>query len=124
MIRTWLNYNPEDAYEESDSTSMAVPDQTYTVRQLFDRMARGLSLDDSGLVHPVYYEDDDIDNPDPTQNPAFDLADYSEQMASLQETIASRANSSIKSKRSGDKKEDKPSKSKGEEEAKSEESSN
>ena len=108
MIRTWLNYDPECAYEFADSTSMAVPDQTYTVRQLFDRMAKGLSLDDSGLVHPVYYDDnEDIDNPDPTQDPAFDLADYSEQMDQLKSTIASRANSSIMDKQSDAPKEDK-----------------
>ncbi|WGL31467.1 hypothetical protein [Dipodfec virus UOA04_Rod_1087] len=101
MIRSWLSYDPTDAEEFVDDVSMAVPDQTYSVRQLFERMAKGLSLSDSGLVHPVYYDnDEDIDNPDPTQDPAFDLADYSEQMDNLQDTIASRINSAKAEKRS------------------------
>lgn len=93
MIRTWLKYDSSVAIEECDEVSMAVPDQTYTVRQLFERMASGLSLDDSGIIRPIYYDDnEDIDNPDPTQNPAFDLADYSEQVDLLNETLEQRQN--------------------------------
>lgn len=91
MIRTWLNYDSSTAIEECDEVSMAVPDQTFTVRQLFERMASGMSLDDSGIIRPIYYDDnEDIDNPDPTKNPAFDLADYSEQIDFLNESIEQR----------------------------------
>ena len=88
MIRRWYNYDPSCAFEEVDETSLAVPDQTYSVRELFDRMARGLSLD--GSVRPVYYDDsEDIDNPDPTQRPDFELSDYTEEAMNLESRLQS-----------------------------------
>lgn len=49
-------------------------------------MAQGLPLDDRVSVYPTYFDDDeDIDNPDPTQRPDFDLVDYEEEMSVLRD---------------------------------------
>lgn len=90
MIRNHFNYDPSFNAEVVDSTSMAVPDQTYSVKELFQRMSRGLPLDDRVRPVSVYYDDDpDIDNPDPTQRPDFDLTDYDEEMRQIQDRVSS-----------------------------------
>lgn len=68
--------------------TQTMPDLTLTVPELFDRMARGLPLSPMSL--PVYYDDnEDIDNPDPTQRPGFDLVDYTEEMMNLESVVES-----------------------------------
>lgn len=90
-IRNHFNYDPSVSYEDVEGVSLAVPDQSYTVKELFERMARGLPLDDRISQRATYYDDDeDIDNPDPTQRPDFDLTDYDTEMSSLRQTVADR----------------------------------
>lgn len=80
-------YEPRRTPVSTDTKTM--PDLTLSVPELFDRMARGLPLAPMSL--PVYYDDnEDIDNPDPTQIPGFDLVDYTEEMMNLQSIIDSR----------------------------------
>lgn len=91
-IRNHFNFDSSQSYEEVVGVSMAVPDQTYTVKELFERMARGLPLDDRISSRPTYYDDDeDIDNPDPTQRPDFDLTDMQDEMSRIEKTVADRA---------------------------------
>lgn len=103
MIRTWMNYDPESAFTDVDPTSETTPDQSYTVRELFDRMSRGLSLDQS-LERPTYFpkEDEDIDSPDPTQGPDFDYADYQSELESVTQGLSRASESTQKSEQSED----------------------
>lgn len=90
-----FNYDPSSAIEVVEGPSFAVPDQTYSVRELFQRMARGLPLDDRINQLPMYFDDNpDIDNPDPTQRPDFDLTDYGNEMMQLETDILQRRQSS------------------------------
>lgn len=90
-IRNHFNYDPSVSFETVVGPSMAVPDQSYTVKELFERMVRGLPLDDRISQRATYYDDDeDIDNPDPTQRPDFDLTDYDTEMSFLRRTVADR----------------------------------
>lgn len=66
---------PTTTYEVVDPVSMTVPDQTYSVRELFERMRLGLSLDKAQGNAVEYDDDPDIDNPDPTQEYGFDISD-------------------------------------------------
>ena len=78
---TISEYEPTRTLISRDTQTL--PDLSYTVGQLFERMCNGMPLPDN--VIPTYYDDDeDIDNPDPTQRPGFDLADYTEEMLKLQ----------------------------------------
>lgn len=82
-----MQYVHKDSYEPKASVmaegNKTQPDLSYTVTQLFQRMAQGLPLADN--VIPTYYDDnEDIDNPDPTQRPGFDLADYTEEMQKIE----------------------------------------
>lgn len=90
-IRNHFNFDTASNFEKVEGVSVAVPDQTYSVKDLFQRMARGLPLDDRCRAVPTYYDDDpDIDNPDPTQRPDFDLVDYQEEMQGLHDSVSSR----------------------------------
>ena len=83
-IRNHFNADSSSAFEDCSQEILTVPDQTYSVKELFQRMAQGLPLDDRVNVYPTYFDDDeDIDNPDPTQRPDFDLVDYEEEMSVL-----------------------------------------
>lgn len=102
-MRTWLNYDPAcSATIVEDNVSMTKPDQTYSIRELFDRMAKGLSLDNT-IARPVYYEDNpDIDNPDPTQDPDFDFADYQREMENVNQRLSRVSESTETSEQSKD----------------------
>lgn len=63
--------------------SMTVPDESLTVRQLFDRFSKNLPLGVSGYT-PIYDGDDpDFDDYDVTRNGDFDMVDAMEERASI-----------------------------------------
>lgn len=75
-IRSPYNYVPnEDVNEVNSLPSMATPDLSMTVRDMVQRLARGLPVT-GAIGSPAYSENPDFDDFDPTEDPAFDLADY------------------------------------------------
>lgn len=66
--------------EEIDTVSVAVPDQTYTIKELFDRMARGLPLDKAQPM-PTYYDDE----LDPTEEYGYDISDAYNELEQLEQ---------------------------------------
>lgn len=102
-IRNHFNYDSSVSVEDNHSPSLAVPDQTYSVKELFQRMACGLPLDDRINQLPMFFDDNpDIDNPDPTQRPDFDLTDYGNEMMQLETDILQRRQSSTAQDESAD----------------------
>lgn len=82
-----MEYVHKDSYvpkaSNVSSESQTEPSLSYTVTELFQRMAQGLPL--ANTIIPTYYDDnEDIDNPDPTQRPGFDLSDYTREMAEIE----------------------------------------
>lgn len=58
-VKNWLNAHQfEKNYEKNYSPSLTVPDQSLTVRQILDRYARGLNINDGKV--PIYDGEDDI----------------------------------------------------------------
>mgnify|MGYP000667838063 CR=1 FL=1 len=73
-VRTPLGYNPSISEQETNNEpSQTIPDLSYTIRELLEKFAHGVMPPVGRDV--VYDEDPDIDNPDPTRDPAFDLSD-------------------------------------------------
>lgn len=69
-----LQYNYKDNQGEiNNEPSETVPNQSFTVGEVLLRFSNGTL---PNIVQPVYYDDnDDFDNVDITQDPAFDLVD-------------------------------------------------
>jgi len=62
-MRTWTNYESQKGYEDyTGQVSIVVPDQAFTVKQIFDKFRVGITLP---LDREVYYSGtDDFDHPD------------------------------------------------------------
>lgn len=82
MSVTFLSYkdspNPVD-YSEV----VTVPDQSISLKELLDRYTMGMDI--SEYSNPGYFDDDDEDYYDDTENGEFDLADASEALYALEE---------------------------------------
>lgn len=80
VCKNKMTYEQTSASMEKASKlpSLFQPEDSYTVRQLFDRMARGLPLD-QGVYRTVNYQDNaDYDSPDMEEISRMDLADRHE----------------------------------------------
>lgn len=72
-------------FEKNDGSSATVPDQSFTIRQLFDRYSMGM-LPNIGR-DPIYDDEENFDNYDRTNDPDFDLADATERLQQLSENL-------------------------------------
>lgn len=76
MYRTIINYNPLDGREQNTLPSCTIPDESLSIREIFERYAQGRPLD---IVQRTgYYEGDDFDDYDDLDRPDVDLVDYHE----------------------------------------------
>lgn len=67
--------------------SQTIPDDSYTIKDLIQRSITGCM---PNIGRNVIYDDDpDIDNPDPTCDPAFDIVDRFELAREAEEVISS-----------------------------------
>lgn len=90
---TIFDYVPERT--PMDDSTITEPDLSFSVQELFERMAKGYPLTANTI--PTYYEEgEDIDNPDPSQRPGFDLTDYSDAIVELESILQPVAEDSIK----------------------------
>jgi len=69
----------------NDLPSETVPDQVYTLRELFERQARGILTDVTVPREPIYYEDSDHDSPDYEKLVKGDRIDQDEFVAQTKE---------------------------------------
>lgn len=62
-IKRWCNADTfKRVYEVNEEPSLTVPDQSYTIPQIFQKFAQGVHLD---IAHEPYYSDSrDLDLPD------------------------------------------------------------
>lgn len=78
-VRTHYNYSPDVdcAQESSDKPSLAVPDQSLSVRQILDRFRRG-TLSEADISRPGFYDPDSENdfNEDVPMNDYSDLTDF------------------------------------------------
>ena len=71
---TQYNFDPDSCeHEKFAIPSQTIPDQAYTIRELLEKYSTGI-MPPVGKI-PHYEEDPDIDDPDFTRDPAFDLSD-------------------------------------------------
>lgn len=76
MIRTYVSNPPKIRYEKS----CTIPDQNYTVKQLFERFARGLPVQAS-RQQPVFLgEENDVDMEKIKNLSIMDKADLSDEL--------------------------------------------
>lgn len=76
-------YDPEENYRYeviSDTSSLTIPDQSLTVREILDRYTRGIPMDISMEDNDLGYDGDDpsFDDVNPFLDPAFDLSDLTD----------------------------------------------
>lgn len=79
--KNWSNFNPDspDNYEHPTGVSMTVPDESFTIAELFQRAAQGLPI--------TTREKDAVYNEDywhPSEDGDYDLADYHSEVLELQ----------------------------------------
>ena len=88
MFVTAYNYNnvsPEVVQEKVSEDVLVEPCESYTVRELVYRLAMGMPVS-SGVRSGEYPdEDEDFDDVLPTDDPDFDLADYSQLSREIEE---------------------------------------
>lgn len=76
ILRRNFNHLDRSYFEHADPHSVTVPDQSLSIAEIFDRMRRGMSLDD--LSRGGYYDDPDAFSEDlDTADDGFvDYTDY------------------------------------------------
>lgn len=98
MYRTPFTYKPVKG-EEVKGKSLTVPHQAMTVKEIMQRFASGLPLNDLGKqVHYDSQEDVEQERVDPTLDPNFDLSDYTAIMNDIDYQIKQRKEAFAKSK--------------------------
>lgn len=98
MYKTPLTYKKTWG-EVFSGKSLTVPHQAMTVKEIMNRFAKGLPLNDLGKQ--IYYDDEEtVKNEivDETLNPAFDLADYSAIMNDIDYQVRKRKEDYLKQK--------------------------
>lgn len=95
MYRTIINYNPEDGQEYNTLPSCTIPDESLSIREIFERYAQGRPLD--VVQRTGYYEGDDFDYYDDLDRPDVDLVDYHER-AMFEEQERARIDAEIAAK--------------------------
>lgn len=91
MNKVFLNQNTYDPNvngigEVNVYPSLTVPDQSLTIPQILDMFTRGVNLG-SILKDPIGYDDPDIDDIDPTQDPAFDIVQAKQMLIETRQKI-------------------------------------
>ena len=83
------DYQLTDSDKEKNSGEITViENEAYSVTELFKRYAQGL---DVGYIRrPVWDKSPDIDNPDPINNPAFDLADATNELIQIEQNALNK----------------------------------
>ena len=93
MFVTAYNYtdvSPEVVQEKVSEDVLVEPSESYTVRELVYRLAMGMPVS-SGLRSGDYPDEDEgFDDVLPTDDPDFDLADYSQLSHEIEERKAQR----------------------------------
>lgn len=81
-IKTWLNYDASNSFHSPDPVSTAVPDMSYSLRDLVERFTTGTLPTD--LVRDAMYTDNpDFDDFIATELGDFDLSDYTAEIEKL-----------------------------------------
>ncbi|MEM3318498.1 MAG: hypothetical protein QXT80_03010 [Thermoplasmatales archaeon] len=84
MFKTQFNSVP-DSGEINDEVSLTVPDMSYTVRELLEKFTSGVMP--AVERNPLYEDDPDFDNIDPSRLGDFDLVDLLEMQEEYQTRI-------------------------------------
>nr|UXQ87914.1 MAG: hypothetical protein [Microvirus sp.] len=71
--------------------SQTIPGDSYTIRELLKKHTQGIM---PPIGRQTYYDDADIDSPDPTKAPDFDLTDVTDIKNQIQTDIEKRENES------------------------------
>lgn len=83
-FRTPFNYQLT-GMESNELPSLTIPDQSLTVREIFERYRTGAPLDKVTIYGLDESDDDDFDSYDITRSPDFDLADADTAMLELEQ---------------------------------------
>lgn len=99
---------------QSDKPSKTVPDQTLSVRELLERFTTGLLTPQSVWRDDVGDDFSDLDNPNPSDSPDFDLVDKAQLRDNAETALAQMQTQAAVRQRRGAKKEEEqtPSESK------------
>lgn len=83
------NYNAVPRLGESNNLpSKTIPGDSYTIRELMEKFARGQI---PPIAKQTYFDDpEDFDEIDPTKDPSFDLSDATQMRESLDEGFRSK----------------------------------
>jgi len=97
-IRTRYNYQLQESdLTPVDSKSETIPGDAYTIKELYAKFTTGI-MPPIGKM-PSYDPDPDIDNPDPTRTPGYDLADATATLDTLAAQIEEANNAKEERKR-------------------------
>lgn len=83
-LKNWRNYEHKKGYEDYEGqVSRTVPDQAYTVQEIFSKFRAGIRLN---IEREPYYSDtDNFDHPDASE--MIDIVDYHEAAKAVRETL-------------------------------------
>nr|QJB21632.1 MAG: hypothetical protein [Microvirus sp.] len=86
IIRNAWGFTPLPSdYETPDPEDMCIPDDSFTIGQILERFAQGIS---PNIGHEGQYSDtEDFDEVDPFSDPDFDLSDIDRLRSDMEQTL-------------------------------------